>query len=310
MTSARAQSDRANSQRGSALLVVLLMFGMISALAAILSRSVSSAAMELSVSRLSLQSGSDLRGGLELAAATAAKLGKDMRSADATVMLPDRRISIRMVNERGRIDLNAASRELLTGLFTNSGVLEDEADVLTRAVLDWRGGSASQKLVANGDDRGFGGFSGFGSGARPSEDMRQAPQRIVGTRYFHHPMQLLAVPGFSKALVARLLPNVTVVSASGRVDPFIAPNGVLAALPGSSPEKADQFREVKNSNTSRATAVQILGVPKEAVTTDAAPGWRVFITSTLRNGQTFRNEAIIAIIKGDSEPYRVVYVVD
>jgi hypothetical protein len=101
-----------------------------------------------------------------------------------------------------------------------------------------------------------------------------------------------------------------VASASNRVDPFIAPQAVLASLPGSSPERADQFREVKNSNTSRATAIQILGVPETAVTTDAAPGWRVFVTSTLRNGRMYRSEAIIAIIKGDSDPYRVLYVLD
>jgi general secretion pathway protein K len=288
------------------------MLGMIAGLAAVLSRSVSSAAKELGAARIEFQSESDLRAGMELAVATASKLGKDMRSADASVVLPDRRISIHMINERGRIDLNTANRELLTGLLKNSDVSEDEAGGLAQAVLDWRGGSASQKLTTPGQDTGgAGGFSSFGVvNTQPSTDMRQAPKQLVGTRYFQHPLQLLSVPGFSKRLVATLLPNITVASASNRVDPFIAPQAVLASLPGSSPERADQFREVKNSNTSRATAVQILGVPETAVTTDAAPGWRVFVTSTLRNGRMYRSEAIIAIIKGDSDPYRVLYVLD
>jgi general secretion pathway protein K len=288
------------------------MFGMISGLAAVLSRSVSSAAMELGVARIELQSESDLRAGIELAVASVARLGKDMRSADAVVTLPDRRISVRMINERGRVDLNAGGPALLTNLLKNSGVFEEEAAQMAQAMIDWRGGSASQKLTAPSQDSSArGGFTSFGlANTQSSGDMRQAPTQVVGTRYFQHPLQLLSVPGFSRTLVANLLPNVTVASASNRIDPYIAPQAVLGALPGSSPENADQFREVRTTNTSRATALQILGADENVVTTEAAPGWRVFVTSTLRNGRRFQSEAVIAIIKGDSLPYRILYVLD
>lgn len=308
--SSRLILDVAGDRRGSALLVVLLMLGMIAGLAAVLSRSVSTAALEMGAARGALQSEFDLRAGLELAAATASRLGEDMRSADAAITLPDRRISIHMINERGRVDLNSAGLELMTNILKQSGIFDQEAQTLAAAMIEWRGGSASQKLSAPGDDnRGFSQFSGFTSfGTQPSSEQRQAPKQTVGTRFFQHPYQLVSVPGFTKATVKSLLPKVTVASGSDRIDPYIAPFDVLASLPGSSEERAQQFLEVRESNTSRETTIQILGAESKSVTTEAALGWRVTVTCTHRTGRITRGEAVIALTKGDNGPYRVIYV--
>src|SRR5262249_30272012 len=101
---------------GSALLVVLVMLGVIAILAAAVARSVSGAALELSASRASAESDSDLRAGIELGVAAILKLGNDMRSAEASANLRGRRIAVRVTNERARIDLNRAKLDLLSGL--------------------------------------------------------------------------------------------------------------------------------------------------------------------------------------------------
>src|SRR5215475_13869781 len=96
-------ANRNPNRSGSALLVVLIMLGVVALLAAAVARSVSGAALELSVAHVSSETESDLRAGIELGVAAIFQLGKDMRSADTAVDLADRRIAVRVTNERARI---------------------------------------------------------------------------------------------------------------------------------------------------------------------------------------------------------------
>lgn len=299
---------------GSALLVVLIMFGVIAALALIISRSVSGAANELSAARATSEAQSDLRAGIELGVAAIFKLGDDMRSGDADANLPNRRIAVRVTNERARIDLNAASAEVLAGLFEASGVEKDEASSLAANVVRWRG-STSQKPTATParDDHALapGSLPLAGSSMTMGSESKSPSEQPSTRRYFFHPTQLVSLPGFSKAFVRTLLPFVTVANGLNQIDPFIASEGVLNALPESSPSKVEAFLSAREANTSRDTAILLLGVDKELLTSDASRGWRLQIVTTRNAGKSLRrSEAVIAVVKDDKELYRVVYVVD
>lgn len=135
---------RGQSCRGSALLVVLLMLGLLCVLAIVASRSLSVAAVEIRAARDSSQAETDLRAGIDLGVAAVLKLGDDVRSADAEVVLPDRRIIVVATNERARIDINQADAEILTGLFKTVGVDDNEAAALATNVLSWRGSVKSE----------------------------------------------------------------------------------------------------------------------------------------------------------------------
>jgi type II secretory pathway component PulK len=309
---ARASSVGPDSgQHGSALLVVLVLLGLISVLAAVAARSVAGAAAGIGAARATWQAEADVRAGIELAVAAIRKLGPLVRSADASADLAQRRITVRATNERARIDLNRASAPVLARLLESKGVVEGDAAGLAASVIEWRGGSASQKLTALSDsERPFAAFAGFSSAPQPGSELKDGPKQIVGTRFFLHPWQLTSVPGFSRALVASVLPLVTVASGSPQVDPDIAPDGVLAALPGTSAASIAAFRGARDGNTSRATALQLLGTMPGAVTTEAARGWRIEIVVRHQDGHMRRSEAVIAILDGDTQPYRVLYVLD
>ena len=299
-------------QRGSALLVVLALLGLIAALAAVAARTVSGAASGLGVARAGWQSQADLRAGIELGVAAVRKLGEDIRSADAFIELGQRRISVRITNERARIDLNRASAAMLARLFETNGASESEAAALAASVIEWRGGSASQKLTAPPqDERSLVSSSKLPtSRTQPGSELKDGPKQVVGTRYFLHPLQLASVPGFSRSLVMAVLPFVTVASGSNQIDPFIASDRVLAALPGVSPAFVDAFRGAREGSGNRQLALQLLGAAREAVTTEAARAWRIEITARDRDGRARRSEAVIAILDGDTEPYRVIYMLD
>jgi general secretion pathway protein K len=298
----------ADGQRGSALLVVLVMLGLIAALASVIARSVSGAALTLGAARGAWQSEADLRAGIELGAATILKFGEDLRSAEASVDLTGRRIAVRVTNERARIDLNAASGPVLAQLLESNGVLDSEAAALAASVIEWRRGSSAQPLIPPlQEDHSSPSFSGSGT---ISPEPGAGPEQGKEIRHFFHPWQLASVPGFSAPLVNAILPLVTVANASDQIDPYIAADRVLKALPGASPGSVDAFLEARDGNTGREAAILLLGVPKTLLTAEPAPGWRIEVSTHLHDGRIRRSEAVIAILSGDSEPYRVLYVLD
>lgn len=301
------------NRRGSALLVVLIMLGVISVLAAVVARSVSGAALELSAARATAQSESDLRAGIELGAAAILKLGEQMRSADAAIDLFNRRITVRVTNERARIDLNKAKADVLTGLLKSQGLSSDEAESLAANVVDWRGGDTSKKATTlMHDDQHLGGLpQALGLGASAGTEANRTLKQIPTVRFFLHPVQLVSVPGFSKALVKQLFPLLTVANGENKINPFIAGADVLNALPEASEGKVNAFIEARDGNVSHDTAVQLLGIDKDLLSEERATGWRIQITSTPRSGPIRHSEAIIAGVEGDgSEPYHVLYVLD
>jgi general secretion pathway protein K len=301
--------ERRHAEAGSALLVVLVLLGSIAALVAIVSRSISGAALEMSVARASAEHEWDLRAGIELGVAAIARLGENMRSAEASASLPDRRIRVRVTNERARIDLNAADAAQLVALLKASGLSDSDASVLARNLIEWRGGT--QQFSASIEDRRQSTFIGMGgSDLRPDSELRKAPQQIIGTRFFLHPLQLTSVPGFSAQLVARLLPLVTVANGSNQVDPYLASSETLLAMPGVSPATVDAFLAARDGNSGRELAIKLLGMPENMASSRAAAGWRIEIRSLGSNGQVYLGEAVVAILESDSEPYRVLYVSD
>jgi general secretion pathway protein K len=294
---------RLRRAQGSALLIVVLLLGTVAALVAVVSRSVSSAAMEAAVSLDEERAESALRSGIDVGVASILKLGLRVRVAEEAVDLIDSRLFVRTSNESARIDLNKSPRPLLAGLIRESGVDPGTADALAGRILDWRAEPGAQRA----SDRTV--PPHLGASANLS-DSSAAGQPGPAVRVFVHPLQLTSITGFSNALVARMMPFLTVANTVGNIDPDLASDQVLAAL-GASPERIDAFRESRRRGaTSRETAVELLGIPKSLVTADGAQGWRIEITSTPRSGRARHSEAVVVLLTGDTQPYRLLYVMD
>jgi len=287
---------RLRGAQGSALLIVVVLLGTIAALVAVVSRSVSSAAMEAEVLFDEGRAESALQSGIDVGVASILKSGVSVRVVETAVDLIDSRVFVRASNESARVDLNKSPPPLLAGLIRESGVIPGAADALTERILNWRGGPGVQQGAVSAH---LNSTTGPGAG------------RAVGAeRVFVHPMQLASIDGFSDALVARMMPFLTVANTVGNIDPDLASDQVLAAL-GVSPERIDAFREARRRGAiSRETAVELLGIPKSLVTAEAAQGWRIEITSTPTSGRVRRSEAVVVLLNKDIRPYRLLYVMD
>ncbi len=143
-------------------------------------------------------------------------------------------VTLTAIDESGKVDLNAASPDVLRGLFQAAGVDSVQAQKLTDHVLDWRNpvgleGDADSQLAAY-----------------------TAAGRSYGPR--HNPFasveELQMVLGMTPAIYRTVAPVLTIWSGILSPDPNIAPPLALAAIPGMTPEQQQviQATRLKNAN--------------------------------------------------------------
>jgi general secretion pathway protein K len=166
-------------------------------------------------------------------------------------------------DESGRINVNAASRDVLQSLFVSAGAEKDAA------------GSLADRIVAR---------------RQPADPATPAPSSVT----FHTSDELLAVPGLSRALYARILPVITVYGRSAEVNTAVAPRAVLLALPGAMPGAVDDL--LRDRDAQRAA-----NPPAAAL---AAPGATFTITaqSQVDGARTIR-VAVVQFTGDETKPY-------
>jgi general secretion pathway protein K len=140
----------------------------------------------------------------------------------------DGAVVVRIFDEDGKVDLNAAPPELLAGLFRLLGLEEEQAQTLAERIVDFR--DEDDEAEANGAEDPDYESAGRADGAidRP----------LVSE------IELLGVLGMSEALYRRLRPFVTVYSGAEGIDPTRASLDVLQAVPGMTPEIAEALRAI------------------------------------------------------------------
>lgn len=157
----------------------------------------------------------------------------------------DATVRVRITDESGKIDLNAVDESILVALFNALTGDARRAQALAAAVMDWR----------DADDL-----------VRP--DGAELPEyRAAGLDYgpsqtgFLTIGELQQVLGMDYELYRRLEPLITVYSRMPRPNPAYAPAAVLQALPGLTPQLADQLvrqrRQMSPSQMMGATALML-----------------------------------------------------
>jgi general secretion pathway protein K len=134
-------------------------------------------------------------------------------------------VRVEMRDESAKIDVNTASDALLRGLFLSVGVPEEEVTKLLDAILDWRDPDTLKR--ANGAEEGD--YRAAGLTYRPANAAFQAIEEI----------QL--VLGMRPDIYRRIAPMITVYSRQTGVNASVATREVLLAIPGVTPEVADEY---------------------------------------------------------------------
>ena len=125
------------------------------------------------------------------------------------------RVQVQVQDESGKVDLNAATPGIMSGLLVALGEDEQSAARLTAAINDWH----------DDDD-----LLSAGGGAEDGQYAAEGLPYGAKDRPFELASELRLVLGVSPALYARMAPHVTVYSGMSRPDATYASAPVLRAL--------------------------------------------------------------------------------
>ena len=191
------------------------------------------------------------------------------------------KLSFTIRDERGKIDLNRASPELLEGLFLVLGAEPDRATSLADAIVDWRDENDLRQL--NGAEEAD--YQGAGLDIIPSN----AP--------FRSTVELQQVLGMDTQLYNKALPNITVHSFSGNINPQSASQEVLLALPNIDVSQVENYTEERANLSEEDSQLSLPILPDASgLTTDqAGPVYSIEGRVTLASGATTARELTIWI---------------
>jgi general secretion pathway protein K len=283
-----------SSERGFVIVAVLWILVALSALAAIFSVYLSNSARVLGATDIGVPAEALASASLELTAYQLLLHAQDKeRPAQGSFRfkMDNAEVFVTFTSEAARVDLNKASKEMLSNLLEVVGAEPKAAAEIADRIVGWR---TEAKPNAANDEESL--YLASGLGYSP----RQGP--------FSHVDELSLVLGVSPAMVERVLPFVTVYSKSADVDVLLAPAEVVAAVPGMTPDTLNDFLKQRASLPRDPKAVaDALGAAKAAATLPEAKAYRVVTAIRFDNGRRTSTEAVIALGKDkDKEPYNVL----
>ncbi len=299
MTTTMRQSNAGRRSEGFIVVAVLWIMSALATLALIYSTYLANAAISLSLTSEKIEAEALTTAALELTAyrlavpAAQQTVPAAVPATQLTVPAADRKptrgfftfrlgrgnVSVNFISETARIDLNAAPKDLLSGLFTVLGAQRQNADQYADRIIAWRTPLDAQ-----------------------SEDGEDALYRAAGLLYsprrapFAHTSELSLVVGLPPALVERATSFLTVFSGRPEVNIRDAAPEVIAALATIHPDVL---------NTSLGGSGAAAGQTVPGVTTDGSDAVRLQVRVALDIGRQTASEAII-LVRGDDEPYRIL----
>jgi len=124
-------------------------------------------------------------------------------------------VQVQLVDESGKVDLNQADAQTLTGLLRAVGVEAAQAQQLAGAVVDWRDSDPLSQPGGGAEDPDYA-AAGLSYGAKdaPFESVAEVEQ----------------VLGWTPQIYARVRPYLTIYGGRSRPDPTYAQGPVLVAL--------------------------------------------------------------------------------
>jgi len=198
-------------------------------------------------------------------------------------------VTVNYVAETARIDLNAAPKEMLAGLFVALGAQGETAELYADRIIGWR--TTPKPGEAENEDARY-------RGAGLTYGPRGAP--------FEHVDELWLVQGLPPAIVERAMPFVTVFSGRPDVNVFEAPPEVIAALPGMSPARLNAFLDQRESAPVDPESLpRMLGPNQAGATAEGSDYIRVRVDIAFDNGRQWATETVV-LISLEEEPYYVV----
>ncbi|GGO80146.1 hypothetical protein GCM10011348_16200 [Marinobacterium nitratireducens] len=272
---ANPSQNRSHRQRGLALVAVLWVLILLSLLAANLSQG------SRSNGQLTLNLVDATRGkyaseaGMQWALWNLQQPEENQWLADGGPQLlefDDIDVWVALQDESGKIDLNAAPVELLTGLFLAAGAAGPQAEALADAILDYRDEDDLRRLNGAEDDDYL--AVGREDGAKDAR--------------FDKVEELQLVLGVTPALYRQVRSSVTVLNGQAGINPLYAPRLALLSLPGADEGTVDQYIEQRRRNRLDGLPPPELPLPDSQYVSQGRSGINYTVLAESRVGKVVR----------------------
>ena len=276
--------------RGSMLVLVLFLCGLLSVFAAVAAMAMRAAQNSSRAFAEGLRAEEAAHGALEQVMAQSGGIVAGL-SGNTTAIFGQTQVVITARSESARINLNLAPPELLAGLFQQLGVAPDQAKAYAARVVDWR--DEDDKTEKDGAERAA----------------YRAVGRVDGPRNgpFVHVAELGLVLGIPTRVAAAAAPYLTVASGQEQINPMLADPPVLLAIPGVSANGVRDFLAQRDKpGATFASLVPSLGQVEEFVTEEPGQAVRFEARVILAPNNERRFEAVVYVLQGDKEPFRIL----
>jgi len=285
-----ANAACARGDSGFIVVAVLWILGILTTLISIYAIYVTRAAVSLSVNDDRVQAEALVSSAVELTAYQLNTADEKSRPTAGSFAFRMGRanVAVEFRSEAARIDLNAASKELLAGLFAAFGAQRADAEYYADRIIAWRSKDDGQNTEV---------------GAYRTAGLSYAPRQAS----FVSTGELWLVMGLPPLLVERALPFVTVFSGQPDINIMDAPPEVVAALPGMSADRLTTIlseRGIGPQNTQ--FLLGMLGPARAAAGIQGSKATRVSVGIRFDNGRRIGAEAVILPLQDGDEPFRVL----
>jgi general secretion pathway protein K len=200
-------------------------------------------------------------------------------------------VEVMVTDERGKLNINRATEELLTNLFSNNGMDLVAAESLAGAVLDWKDTDEAERP------------NGAELPTYEAEGLSVGP----ANRNFVINEEILQVLGMSWELYVKLEPGISVFSDSAEPNLAFAPAEAVMALPDMTEEEALNLVEQRQSEESLDDAAIVLPGGSTTIAQGRGVTYSIVAKAVLPNGIWDQVEATIRLGGGsDGRPFRVL----
>jgi general secretion pathway protein K len=205
-------------------------------------------------------------------------------------------VAVSFMPETARIDINAASPQLLANFFTGLGVPRQQAELYVQRMAGWiTVPKATQTVLA-------------------SDNAEEALYRAAGRTYaprgapFAHIDELSLVVDLPPAIVERAKPFLTIYTGKAQIDVLDAAPEVVAAIPGVTPNLIQSLTEARRTGADEMSVARLLGaLPMQGVVTiEGGDTYRVQVRIRYDNGRQAAAEVVIRVGLND-KPYGVLW---
>jgi general secretion pathway protein K len=205
-------------------------------------------------------------------------------------------VVVSFIPETARIDINAASPELLTNFFAALGVQRQQAEQYVQRIAGWITTPRATQAVL------------------PAASNEEALYRAAGRTYlprgapFAHIDELSLVVDIPPGIIERAKPFLTVYTGKAQIDILDAAPEVVAAIPGVTPNMLQSLGEARRTGADPQQVSRLLGaLPMQGVVSiEAGDTFRVQVRIRYDNGRQAAAEVVIRTGAND-RPYGVLW---